>query len=208
LKMLELDALVMDSKQIDVLPVSNGSLTCLIIHDCSLSAKHLKLIVSKIPTLRHLALTFRKKKRFESVLDIDDWETFVRMELNLLDRLEFFFSYELSSNDMIFLQSFVRPFQSPFWLKEKRWLVVCECIYENAPSISLYTLPNIYGAYQEEYCSRNYGILFKFDNYYITKYSYRKLVDTTACNVSIGHVNVARNVISHRSGVDTRSTGY
>src|SRR5690349_13829150 len=151
----------MDIDEMSVLPVSNSTQTSrlryLIIQDSSLSTEQLRLLVSKATALRHLKLTFRKKE-FESIVDIHDWEQFVRSELSFLHRLEFFFSYVLSSNDMIDLESLVIPFQEPFWLNEKRWFVVCEYTGSSSHMISLYTISNIY-APDVRYHNSSDGIL-------------------------------------------------
>ena len=187
LKTLQLNDVIMNVDNSS--PISQ--LTCLIIQDCCLSTEHLKLLISKTNALRHLKLTFRTPKKFESLGDIYDWENFFRTELNFLHRFEFFISYELPSNDMIYFESFLIPFQEPFWLTEKRWFVVCEynarnnyLRYNNPPLIFIYTMPNIYGAYHDDIVRVRYGILFKRDNYYITEYSRGQLKNTTACDVS------------------------
>jgi hypothetical protein len=91
-----------------------AQLTCLVITDCSISMEHLISIIFKIHTLRHLKLASRKKT-LNSVVDIYNWEKFIRTEL-------------------IFL--------NVFGLNEKHWFIVCEYILNISHSILLYTIPN------------------------------------------------------------------
>ena len=180
LRTLQLNTFVVDT---DAMHVVSSPLRYLIIHECSLSTEHLRLLVSKLTALRHLKVTFRQKQ-FDSLVEISAWETFVRTELTGLDRLEFFLSYTLASDEMVDLQSLVLPFQEAFWLKKKRWFVASEYNCNRSRVLSLFTIPNTYGAYHSDYYGLQHEILFKQESYYITAYSRRKLQSTAACDVS------------------------
>ena len=110
LKTLQLNDLIMNS--VNDSPIVQ--LTCLTIRNYSLTTEHLKFLLSKATVLRHLKLAFSKPKKFKCFVDVYNWEEFVRTELNFLDRLEFFISYELPLDVMVDFESFVMPFQKPF----------------------------------------------------------------------------------------------
>jgi hypothetical protein len=179
LKTLRLNKIIIDNKKMSDISFTS-QLTCLIIEDCSLSTEHLKLLVSKTPALRNLTLAFHDKI-FQSIADVYDWETFVRTQLNFLDKLEFLISYEYSFDHMINLELFVVPFQESFWLNEKHWNVACEYIFEWKKKILLYTISSA-GRFRQTPYSTN-GILLKQNNYYITKRKKNQLIDIAPCNV-------------------------
>ena len=105
-----------------------SSLTYLIIKSCTLPTQQLELLLSTVPQLRHLAIGF--PELFDKCfIDVYDCENFIRTELNYLDRLEFFYYYELSQDRMPSFDSILAPFRTPFWLNEKHWFVDCECIF-------------------------------------------------------------------------------
>jgi hypothetical protein len=163
-----------------------SQLKCLIIKYFTLSIQQLRLIVSKTPALRYLRLGPASFDReLLSIAETNDWENFFRSELNFLDRLEFFFIYKISSDNVIGFDSIVAPFQKPFWLIEKRWRVVCECILNWEDIILLYTIPVNLGKFVGLGYS-THGIVFMDNNYYINRYkNYPKSI-TTACDVSHG----------------------
>ncbi|CAF4826844.1 unnamed protein product, partial [Rotaria sp. Silwood2] len=94
------------------------SLTSLSIGDCSLSMEYLKSIISNLHKLRHLRINF-KKKTFQSIDEIIDWEYFIRTEEFFLIQCQFRFSFEMPKTDWPNLEEFIIPFQKPFWLNEK-----------------------------------------------------------------------------------------
>ncbi|CAF0790211.1 unnamed protein product [Adineta steineri] len=157
----------------------NSQLSCLIITDCSLSIEHLRLLILKTPKLREFKVIFRSGV-FNSVIDIYEWEKFIRIELNFLNRLEFCVPYTNSTDNAISLNSIIVPFRESFWLNEKRWYTVCETVIGDYKEnkILLFTIPftmNIDDSYGVR-C----GILSRDNTYYITKKSRR---DTTIANL-------------------------
>ncbi|CAF0790177.1 unnamed protein product [Adineta steineri] len=120
----------------------NSQLACLIITDCSLSTEHFRSLILKTLKLRELKIIFRSRM-FTSVIDTYEWEKLVRIELNFLNRLEFFLSYTISADDTISFNSIIAPFRELFWLNEKRWFTVCESIIhsDEQDRISLFTIP-------------------------------------------------------------------
>ena len=165
----------------------NSQLACLILKDCSLSIEQLKLLLSNTPELRDLRLNLRYKS-LDSIGQIYNWEIVVRTELNFLDKFKFFISYDNSSINGIDLHSVVLPFQTPFWLIEKRWFVASEYLFSNSYSriISFYTMPAI----GIRYCAYNKltinGVLFTNDKYYGVKHNEGRYIDKIESNVSNG----------------------
>lgn len=105
-----------------------SSLTYLIIKNYTLLIQQFKLLLSTVPKLRYLSIGFPESFH-KCFIDIYDCENFIRTELNSLDRLEFFYYYELSQDIMPSFDSILAPFREPFWLNEKHWFVDCECIF-------------------------------------------------------------------------------
>ncbi len=185
LNTLQLTQYTMDTENMPDVSFTS-QLKCLIIKYFTLSIQQLRLIVSKTPALRYLRLGPASFDReLLSIAETNDWENFFRSELNFLDRLEFFFIYKISSDNVIGFDSIVAPFQKPFWLIEKRWRVVCECILNWEDIILLYTIPVNLGKFVGLGYS-THGIVFMDNNYYINRYkNYPKSI-TTACDVSHG----------------------
>ena len=180
LNTLRLNKIILDNEKMSDVSFTSR-LTCLTIETCSLSTEHLKLVVSKTPALRNLTLAFHDKT-CQSIADIYDWEKFVRSQLNFLDKLEFFISYQYSLDDMINLELFVLPFQQSFWLNDKHWSVACEYAIEFPAKLLLYTIASSTRHPQTRYSSTN-GILLKQDNYYITKRKKYQRIDIVHCDV-------------------------
>ncbi|CAF1434617.1 unnamed protein product [Adineta ricciae] len=142
LKILELEECIMNTEQMCT-PSSNISfispLTCLIITECSVPIECLRSLILAIPKLRHLKLRYWQNI-FNSVVDLYNWEKFIRTELNFLDTCEFLVSYKIAPDDKIKLQSILDPFLEPFWVNEKRWFIGCEYVFGRS-TILLYTIP-------------------------------------------------------------------
>lgn len=175
LQTLQLNKCILNTEDMSI-PSTNVSfssqLTCLIIAVWSLPIDHLISLIFKTPQLRHLKL-ISYENMVKSVVDIHEWEKFIRTELNSLDKCEFFISIKILSNDMISLPSLIAPFQEPFWLDEKRWFIVCEYLLGHS-TLYLYTIPtDIYGRY---YNGSSYGILYKDDSYHLTERLEKEIV--------------------------------
>ncbi|CAF1671841.1 unnamed protein product [Adineta ricciae] len=179
LKTLRLNEIIFDNEKMSDVSFTSR-LTCLTLEDCSLSIEHLKLLVSKTPAIRNLTLAFHNKI-FQSMADIYDWETFIRIQLNFLDKLEFFISYEYSFDHMINLELFVEPFKQSFWLNENHWNVGCEYIFEYKKKILLYTISS--ATRFRQYLFSTNGILLKQNNYYITKRENKQPIHIAPCHV-------------------------
>ncbi|CAF2110676.1 unnamed protein product, partial [Rotaria magnacalcarata] len=166
LKTLELEECIMKTEN-TCTPSSNISfisqLTCLIITDCSVPIEYLRSLILETPKLRHLKLCYRKEI-FKSVVDIYDWEKFIRIELNFLDTCDFLVHYKIPPNDKINLQLILAPFLESFWVNEKRWFIGCEYVLGHS-TILLYTIStNFNFYYYKDVC---YAISAKNNNYHL-----------------------------------------
>jgi hypothetical protein len=155
-------------------------LTCLSINRCLLSIQQLKLLVTNTTALRDLSIGFHEKL-LDSIDEVYNWENSFRTELNILNKLEFFFCFKLSSNFISF-DSILVPFRESFWLNEKRWFVECEYILDRSKNILLYTIPSTMN--NDDFRRRTYGILFQQNNYYLTKREEQKPINIVPWNVS------------------------
>ncbi|CAF1642415.1 unnamed protein product, partial [Adineta ricciae] len=190
LKILELEECIMNTEQMCT-PSSNISfispLTCLIITECSVPIECLRSLILATPKLRHLKLRYWKKI-FNSVVDLYDWEKFIRTELNFLDTCEFLVSYKIAPDDKIKLQSILDPFLEPFWVNEKRWFIGCEYVFGRS-TILLYTIPISFHFY---HCGGVcYAISAKNNNYHsIQRLSNHKFTNTLIkLDISHGYVH-------------------
>ncbi|CAF3324278.1 unnamed protein product [Rotaria socialis] len=166
LKILELEECIMETENMCT-PSSNISfisqLTCLIITNCSVPIEYLRSLILETPKLRHLKLCYQKEI-FKSVVDICDWEKFIRTELNFLDTCEFLVCYKIAPNDKINLQLILAPFLESFWVNEKRWFICCEYVLGYS-TIVLYTVPMNFNFYY--YGGVCYAISAKINNYHL-----------------------------------------
>ncbi|CAF4042201.1 unnamed protein product, partial [Rotaria magnacalcarata] len=166
LKILELEECIMKTENMCT-PSSNISfisqLTCLIITNCSVPIEYLRSLILETPKLRHLKLCYQKEI-FKSVVDIYDWEKFIRTELNFLDTCEFLVCYKIAPNDKINLQLILAPFLESFWVNEKRWFICCEYVLGHS-TIVLYTVPMNFNFYY--YGGVCYVISAKINNYHL-----------------------------------------
>ncbi|CAF4563969.1 unnamed protein product [Rotaria socialis] len=166
LKILELEECIMKTEN-TCTPSSNISfisqLTCLIITDCSVPIEYLRSLILETPKLRHLKLCYRKEI-FKSVVDIYDWEKFIRTELNFLDTCDFLVYYKIPPNDKTNLQLILAPFLESFWVNEKRWFIGCEYVLGHS-TILLYTISTNFNFYSyKDVC---YAISAKNNNYHL-----------------------------------------
>ncbi|CAF5199466.1 unnamed protein product, partial [Rotaria magnacalcarata] len=125
--------------------------------------EYLRSLILETPKLRHLKLCYRKEI-FKSVVDIYDWEKFIRIELNFLDTCDFLVHYKIPPNDKINLQLILAPFLESFWVNEKRWFIGCEYVLGHS-TILLYTIStNFNFYYYKDVC---YAISAKNNNYHL-----------------------------------------
>lgn len=142
-----LDHFSVDDDETHITSVTS-KITYLIIRNCTLSRQQFKSVLSTAPALHHLSIGFRNAPS-KTFVDIFDWENFVQIELNFLNRLDFFYYQELSSNGLPSFSSIMAPFQESFWLSEKRWFVAYECMLES--SFGMYEkLLRVENAFQDE----------------------------------------------------------
>ncbi|CAF4505757.1 unnamed protein product, partial [Rotaria sp. Silwood2] len=119
---------------------SNTRLMSLTITECSLSKEHIELLLSETRLLRHFKL-ISQRGTLDSVFDGLDWEQFIQNKLSTLEKFEFFLSHRNQWYDFIVgLDSLIDSYRSPFWLKEKHWLVAAAYIIKSS-QIWLYTRP-------------------------------------------------------------------
>lgn len=127
-----------------VLSSSNNTFTAtlesLTMTHCSLLTDHLDLLLSLIPSLRYLKLGSHREV-LDSVFDGTYWERLISMKLPKLDKFEFIFFHTYNENDdSINIEDLIAPFQSSFWLHDKRWFVADAYVLKEN-EIWLYTTP-------------------------------------------------------------------
>ncbi|CAF0838543.1 unnamed protein product [Adineta steineri] len=170
----------------------NSQLSCLIITDCSLSIEHLRSLILKTPKLREFKVIFRSGV-FNSVIDIYEWEKFIRIELNFLNRLEFCVPYTNSTDNAISLNSIIVPFRESFWLNEKRWYTVCETVIGDYKEnkILLFTIPFTINI------DDSYGTITTLNLYSndIGTFGTQYIVDALVNNTTLTTLNIVNNAI-------------
>jgi hypothetical protein len=180
LKTLKLNDMIECNEKMPIGAITS-QLTCLIIKNYTLSTQQLKSVLSKTPALRELQIGFHTKS-LSSLADIYDWENFVRTELSFLDRFRYLIPYRGTFYDAINFDSLMVPFQGPFWVNEKHWFIAYEYIFDGSSSVLLHAVPNT-----NDFCyfhNRKYGILFKQNNFYLTKREKQNLISIVPCDVS------------------------
>ncbi|UJR25972.1 hypothetical protein I4U23_007320 [Adineta vaga] len=87
------------------------------------------------------SLTYLKVIGMAYLMDSYLWEKILRRKLSLLEKFEFFFqSWKDVNYDLSDIESLIRPFQTSFWLENKRWIVNCDYIH-NPMEVILYSIP-------------------------------------------------------------------
>lgn len=114
-------------------------LKSLTITEFSLSAQQLESLISFTPELVHLKLTALKYRNFDYVFYGMYWENFIRSNLSSLKKFEICFCS--GTNAVNDLAELITPFRTPFWTKEKHWLIACAFFVHHNNKIWLYTLP-------------------------------------------------------------------
>ena len=119
-----------------VLSESYSHLKSLTLADNRMDISRLEQFLSLTPSLIYL-----KVIGMAYLDDSHQWERILRTKLSNLERFEFFFlSWKHVNYDLTNIQSFIQPYQTPFWLETKNWLVNCDYILHPA-EVMLYTLP-------------------------------------------------------------------
>ncbi|CAF4670363.1 unnamed protein product [Rotaria sp. Silwood1] len=115
-------------------------LRSLILIDSRMTMNELISLLSLTPSLIYLKIICLPDS-FDTIANGSRWEQFISANLPLLHKFEFFFTnmynvYYISRD----VQLLISRFQTPFWLEEKHWFVICDYIdYLN--QIMLYTAP-------------------------------------------------------------------
>jgi hypothetical protein len=121
-------------------PTFYEQLTSLILIDSRMSMVGLTSILSLTPSLIYLKIICSPDS-FDTIADGFRWEQFIRSNLPLLNKFEFFFTniYNVYYRPKD-IQILVSRFQTPFWVEKKHWFVICDYInYLN--QVMLYTTP-------------------------------------------------------------------
>lgn len=115
-------------------------LTSLTIGNCQMSMEDLEYLLALTPSLVHLRLV-SYRSTLDSIFVASNWEELIQENLPLLNKFQFFFTCNIDKfNDVDNFDSLILSFQSPFWLKNKKWFVTCNYIPQKL-KIRLYTTP-------------------------------------------------------------------
>lgn len=123
--------------------VSYQQLKSLTLADNRMDISRLEPFFSLTPSL-----TYLKVIGMAYLNDTDPWEKILRTQLPHLDRFEFFFlSWKNVNYDIADIQSLIKPYQTSFWLENKRWIVNCDYILQPM-EVMLYSLPICHSHFQ------------------------------------------------------------
>jgi hypothetical protein len=115
-------------------------LMSLVIDNSSLSMPDFEQLLSLTPSLVRLKL-ISYRNNLDSILDVSDLAHLIQTKLLDLKTFQFFFSYTLRQrNDAKDLDSLVDQFRTPFWLHEKKWIIICDYVLQEKV-IHFYTTP-------------------------------------------------------------------
>ena len=100
-----------------------------------LNLNRARLLFSHTPSLIYLKITGADK----SLIDGSQWEELIKTKLPHLKQFEF---HSISRGNPPALETVlnqeIAPFRTPFWIEEKRWLVIC-IWHSSSGSIEIYT---------------------------------------------------------------------
>ncbi len=112
----------------------------LTIGNCHMSMQDLECLLKLTPSLVHFKLV-SNTRRLDQIFVGSSWEQFIQNHLHSLNKFQFFLTCDdIEFNDETNFNSLISPFQSQFWLSDKRWLVTCDYIPLNS-TLRLYTSP-------------------------------------------------------------------
>ncbi|CAF1408337.1 unnamed protein product [Adineta ricciae] len=122
--------------------ISHQQLLFLTINECSLSNMMLHFLLSFTPSLNHLTIISKRQDAIESRLSHHTWEPFIQNRLLNLTKFQFYFSHRVTQKTSYdcTLHGLMQPFETPFWLLEKQWLVTCDYILALS-ELNIYTKP-------------------------------------------------------------------
>lgn len=171
------------------LPIPFRQLTSLTFDKMNTTLDDLELFLSLTPSLIHLKLI-----GYGNYCNGNRWENFIRLNLPLLRKFEFFF-YEVKNIqlDHSNIELIIASFQTPFWLEHKQWFVTCECTTDSSAYIKLFSIP----------------ICQSFVAYETKKVSMSTLPKMNTNNVSImDNVDVVKLSFSHSSYIECEQKVY
>jgi hypothetical protein len=94
----------------------------------SLSMVDFEQLLSLTPSLSTLQLMSCRWNKFDSIVNGSEWTRLIQTKLSNLKTFHFFFSYSVKqANDAKDLDLIMDQFRTAFWLREKKWLVTCDC---------------------------------------------------------------------------------
>lgn len=128
------DCLIDDSVDIHCLKTSS-QLISLTFEDSELQMNDCEFLLSLTPSLEHFQIV--------GGTDLADgfrWEKFIQMKLLYLKKFQFAVCGNMEFDDLKNVQSLITSFQTPFWIEEKNWFVVCYYFKQSA-NYSIYSLP-------------------------------------------------------------------
>lgn len=97
----------------------------------------LELFLSMTSSLIHLKLIGHG-----NYCDGHRWKQFIQLNLPLLNKFEFYFNETRNTQQIsLNIEQIIAPFQTPFWLEEKKWFIICELDTDTSRCITLYTIP-------------------------------------------------------------------
>ena len=110
--------------------------------NCFLSLEHVDLLLSVTPSLTHLKI-LGQTGHGDSFFDGSLWEALIQKTLPDLQKFQFCFRRNLGGQKgWQDLHSIIKPYQTPFWLETKRWVVSCDCIIRcRSAQLMIYTSP-------------------------------------------------------------------
>ena len=112
-------------------------LTSLTLKSSSSEFDQLFSILSFTPSLVYLQLNI-KRCQSPDILSGHAWKKFIEDRLSHLKVFRFFFTYQIQSHcNVPSLRSIVNSFESPFWINEKHWIIVCDYVLKSS-EINLY----------------------------------------------------------------------
>jgi hypothetical protein len=126
--------------------IGYSQLTSLTLEDNRMDIARLELFLSLTPALTSL--------RIIGMAYLNDgqlWEKILQTKLPHLQRFEFFFlSWKNVNYDMADTQSLIQPYQTTFWLTNKRCFINCDYVSQPA-EVMIYTLPICKSSFQHHH---------------------------------------------------------
>lgn len=113
---------------------TSHSVSTLVLNTCSMPMSRLEWLLEEMSTLKHLRLTTIQDYNDLAILDGERWEKL----LNNVERFQFLFIVNLSSEPEFNIDECLMKFQTHFWTEGKQWFVGLERYDDD---LILYSLP-------------------------------------------------------------------